>query len=42
MIKFTGRCPARQVIRTTPRPVGLKNLVCATSRGVVLDSEVFQ
>ncbi|XP_037809240.1 piggyBac transposable element-derived protein 1-like [Lucilia sericata] len=42
MMSYTGRCPARQVIRSKPRTVGLKNLVCATSRGVVVDFEVFQ
>ncbi|XP_036347793.1 piggyBac transposable element-derived protein 3-like, partial [Rhagoletis pomonella] len=42
IVPFTGRCPARQVIRSKPRPVGLKNLVCATSDGLVVDFEVFQ
>ena len=42
MISFTGRCPPRRVIITKPRPVILKNLVCATSGGAVVDFEVFQ
>ncbi|XP_049307347.1 piggyBac transposable element-derived protein 3-like isoform X1 [Bactrocera dorsalis] len=42
VVPFTGRCPARQTIRSKPRPTGLKNLVCATVSGMIVDIEVFQ
>ena len=42
MIPFTGRIPARQVLRNKPSPVGPKNLVCATANGIMVDFELFQ
>jgi len=42
MIPFLGRIPHRQYIRNKPRPVGLKNFVFTTSKGLVLDFEINQ
>ncbi|XP_049316532.1 piggyBac transposable element-derived protein 3-like [Bactrocera dorsalis] len=42
MIPFTGRASMRQYVKNKPRPVGLKNLVVATSSGLVVDFEIFQ
>lgn len=37
MIQFFGRIPHRQYGRNKPRPVGQKNFVVTTSKGLVLD-----
>lgn len=42
MVPFLGKCPIRQFVKNKPRPVGLKNYVMTSSKGLVLDFELHQ
>lgn len=41
MIPFTGKCEMRQLVKSRPRPVGLKNFVATTSEGLMVDFEIY-
>ena len=42
MIPFTGRMPAKQLFKSKPNPVGLKNVVFCGQSGRILDFEIYQ
>jgi hypothetical protein len=42
IIPILGHYHHRQYVRNKPRPVGLKNFVITTSKGMVLDFEIYQ
>ena len=41
MIPFTGKMPAKQVMKSKPTPVGIENWVMCGKSGRVLDFEIY-
>ena len=42
MIPFTGRAPAKQIVKGKPSPEGLKNCVCCGKSGIAYDCILYQ
>lgn len=42
MVAFTGRVPAKQVVKSKPNPVGVKIFVRCSTDGLAHDFELYQ
>ncbi|GBP30566.1 PiggyBac transposable element-derived protein 3 [Eumeta japonica] len=42
MVPFLGKCPVKQYVPGKPRPVGLKTFVITSSKGLIMDFEIYQ